>query len=121
MAGSSRPGSILGLRRLFRTKHVAGDVFDVQPMARRTTLESYVTQEAHSSCSGSESPPAPCRQPLRVVVPSNRVLNRIPIGNRDRNRDRECLGGSSLPFMDLRLRHAETELDGYLTGPTFPT
>ena len=48
-------------------------------LARRTTLESYVTQAAHSSRSGPESPPAPCRLPLRIVVPSNRVLNGIPI------------------------------------------
>ncbi len=36
MAGSSRPSSLLGLRRLFRTKHcrVAGDVFDVRQVQR---------------------------------------------------------------------------------------
>ena len=78
MAGSSRPGSILGLRRLFRTKHcrVAGDVFDVQPIG--TPYHTGILRE-HSSRSGPESPPAPCRLPLRIVVPSNRVLNGIPI------------------------------------------
>ena len=101
MAGSSRPGSILGLRRLFRTKHcrVAGDVIDVQPIG--TPYHTGILRNTRKHI-----PPALGLSPLLLPVvylcalwyPLTVFLTGIPIGNRDRNRDRGCLGWFESPF-----------------------